>query len=655
VTALPDPAAFCAALIDPETGRPFVLTPAERLFLDHAFALADDGRLRYPEMLWSAPKKSGKTAFAAMLLLYVVRVLGGRFAEGYCCANDFEQSQGRVFAAAGRIAAASPLLASDAAITANKIEFPSTGAAITALASDYAGAAGTNPTITVFDELWAYTSERAHRLWDEMIPPPTRKIACRLTVTYAGFSGESELLESLYKRGVAGERIAPDLYAAGGLLMYWTNEFTAPWQTAAWREQMREQHRPNAYLRQIENRWVTSESPFIDLAWWDECTDPAVAPVIASPETPVWLGVDASVKRDSTAIAAAAWDDRAGKVRLVFHRVWQPSVAEPLDFEATIEATLIDLSRRFRIVECRYDPYQMQASAQRLLKHRVPMVEFPQTSANLTEASSNLYELVKGRNLVVYPDDAVRLAVQRSVAVETGRGWRIAKERASHKIDVVVALAQAALGAVRSVTAPAQMWERGALLVDDGPVPLPLRASGLFATMALDERGAGVCYWAEATRHHGWPAVLLDYDLAPLSPGLFQAIARRFEELFPDCGGRGERGAAGPWLIAGTPLVQSARAAGIDAIDADRRMFEDRPALLAAAAAFVGGGSVKIGPAAVERSRYAPPLADLRPDTPPSALVDAALIGVAVSLPGALRVWERLAPPIVRPQRQNNR
>ena len=43
----------------------------------------------------------------------------------------------------------------------------------------------------------------------------------------------------------------------------------------------------------------------------------------------------------------------------------------------------------------------------------------------------------------------MRLAVSRSVAVETSRGWRIAKEKASHKIDVVVALAMAALGAVR--------------------------------------------------------------------------------------------------------------------------------------------------------------------------------------------------------------
>ena len=76
------------------------------------------------------------------------------------------------------------------------------------------------------------------------------------------------------------------------------------------------------------------------------------------------------------------------------------------------------------------------------------MVEFPQTVAEPDEASSNLYDVIKGRNLTVYPDDDMRLAVSRAVALETSRGWRIAKEKQSHKIDVVVALAQAALGAV---------------------------------------------------------------------------------------------------------------------------------------------------------------------------------------------------------------
>ena len=445
-----DPVAFIReVLINPETGERFELYPAQERFLRAAFTLTPEGRLPYPEVVFSAPKKSGKTATAAMVTIYVIMCLGGPFAEAYCVANDFEQAQGRVFQAIVRIIEASPLLRQSAKVTANKVEFPSTGATITAIASEYAGAAGSNPTLCVFDELWGYTSERARRLFDEMVPVPTRKISARLTVTYAGFEGESELLEGLYKRGLQGELIGPSLYSQPGLLMTWHHEPVAPWQTPEWIEQMRAQHRPNAFLRQIENRWVSNESTFIPLEWWDRCVKSDLSPIVRDNRLPVWIGVDASVKRDSTAIVACSWDSEQKKVRFVAHRIFQPTIDDPLDFEATVEATLQDLMGRFDVREVRFDPYQLVAVAQRLTRAGLPMVEWAQTVGNLTEASSNLYELLKGGNLIAYADDEVRLAINRSVALETSRGWRIAKEKTSHKIDVVVALAMAALGAAK--------------------------------------------------------------------------------------------------------------------------------------------------------------------------------------------------------------
>ncbi len=446
-----DPAGFIeAVLVDPETGEPFVLTRAERRFLRHAFKLTRDGRLRYPELVFSGPKKSGKTTFAAMIQIYVVLVLGGRYAEGTCVANDFEQAQGRTFQAIRRIVESSPLLAPPiATITAAKVEFPATGATITAIASDYAGAAGGNANVASFDELWGYVSERSQRLWDELVPPPTRRIACRLTTSYSGFEGESNLLEDLYKRGKAGRPIGPDLYVADGLLAFWTEKPTAPWQTPAWLAQMRQQLRPNAYLRLILNQWVSSESGFVEMDWWDACVDRGARPAVKDKELAVWVGLDTSTKRDATALVAMTFDREAQKVRLVRHRIFQPSPTDPLDFEATIEETLLDWRDRFDVQQVRFDPFQMAATAQRMMREGLPMVEFPQTVANLTAASSNLYELIKGRGLAVYPDEDVRLAVSRAVAIETTRGWRIAKEKGGHKIDVVVALAFAALGAVQ--------------------------------------------------------------------------------------------------------------------------------------------------------------------------------------------------------------
>jgi phage terminase large subunit-like protein len=444
-----DPATFIEKhLIDPETSRPFQLLPAQHEFLRHALTLNASGRLVYPDMVFGAVKKSGKTGFAALFVLVVLLLHGGRFAEGYCVANDLEQAQSRVFEMIRRIVEASPLLAGDTKITGNKITFPATGATVQALASDFASAAGGHPIISVFDELWGYASERARRLYDELVPVPTRRISCRLIVSHAGFEGEGQLLQEIYNRGLTLPQVGPSLYAGDGLLMAWHHEPIAPWQDEKWLAQMRRTLRPNQYLRMIENKFVTTEESFVDMAWWDACVDPTVTPIVVNRDLPIWVAVDASTKRDSTAIVAVTFDRQAQKVILVNHRIFLPSVLVPLDFEGTIERTLRELSHHFSVRGVFYDPYQMIAVAQRLQAAGLPMREFPQTVANLTAIGSNLYELIKARSIVAYPDANIRVAISRAVAVETSRGWRIAKDKVSHKIDVVVALAMACHAAI---------------------------------------------------------------------------------------------------------------------------------------------------------------------------------------------------------------
>jgi phage terminase large subunit-like protein len=451
-----DPAAFIEeCLFDPETGKPFTLLPAERAFIAHAFKTGDDGRLLYPEQIYSCGKKGGKTHFNAMLTLTTILLFGGRNAEATICANDLEQSIGRVFQAVKSIVEASPMLKRESKVTAEKIAFPAIGATIAAIPHDFAGAAGGNPTISSFDELWAFRAERSRRLWDEMVPPPTRKIALRLTTTYAGFEGESTLLEELLKRGTAQPLVGKDLHAGDGILCFLTHEPIAPWQTQSWLQQMRQQLRANAFIRMIENRFVTTESVFVDMDWFDRCVDPTLRPeLMGGAMMPVWIGVDASVKHDSSAVVAVTFDDKTKRVRLVNHRVFQPTPDKPLDFEATIESTIREFARRFSVRSVHYDPYQMAAVAQRLQASGIPMREYAQSVPNLTAMGSNLYELIKSGSLAVYPDDALRLAVSRTIALETPRGIRLAKEKSSHRIDSIIALAMASLHCVEQASRP---------------------------------------------------------------------------------------------------------------------------------------------------------------------------------------------------------
>ncbi|HHU87399.1 MAG TPA: hypothetical protein GXZ25_11485 [Peptococcaceae bacterium] len=438
-----------------DTGRPIKLMPHQKKILRLAFTPGPDGRLPCETIIYSCVKKSGKTTIAALVTEWFA-LTQGPYNEIYMLANDQEQAQSRAFQDVVRSIQAHPLLAHNCSITKNEIRF-STGTTITALASDYAGAAGSRHGLTCWDELWAYTSERAYRLWDELTPIPTKLNSIRLVTTYAGFEGESILLENLYKQGLAGQRIDDELpiYVNGRLFVYWDHEPRMPWQTPEYYEEQRKSLRTNTYLRLHENRWTSGESNFVDIAWWDACVKPEISPLVADKHLPVWVGIDAAIKRDSAAIVATTWDYPSKKVRLVYHRVFQPTPEQPLDLEETLEATALELNERFNLKEVRYDPYQFHRSATTLAKAGVPMVEFPQSTPNLTAASQNLYELIKGGNLLVYPDEAMRLSVQRAVALETTRGWRITKEKSSHKIDVVVALAQAALGAVEGAKKPA--------------------------------------------------------------------------------------------------------------------------------------------------------------------------------------------------------
>src|SRR4029453_14061969 len=113
---------------------------------------------------------------------------------------------------------------------------------------------------------------------------------------------------------------------------------------------------------------------------------------------PIYVGVDASVKRYSAALVAVTFDKKAQMVRLAQHRVFTPAPGDPINFEQTVEATIIDWRKRFVLRAIWYDPYQMQASAQRLANAGMPIEEYPQTDPNLTAATSNLFDLIQSRS-----------------------------------------------------------------------------------------------------------------------------------------------------------------------------------------------------------------------------------------------------------------
>jgi len=443
-----------------DTKQPIQLAPHQADILRHVLTPGEDGRLLYDTVVYSAPKKSGKTTIGALVAEYF-----GLFVEPpneiYMVSNSLEQSQGRSYKALRRSVELNPNL-NGRVDAQNKVIHFDNSSDITALSSDYAGAAGSNHGLTIWDELWAYLTEAAMRLWDELTPIPTKKISLRFVVTYAGFAKESKLLEGLYDKGKHGIPVPelehidngegqPACTANGRTFVYWDHELKPhPGLTISpdeYHEQQRADLRPLAYIRLHQNKFTSNESAFITPDQWAACFDPELRPLTPGDGRYLVLGADASTARDCTALVGVSYDHELRLIDVVYCRIWrpQPGIAgkPTIDLDATIKAEILRLSKVHNLAVCTYDPYQLHSIAMGLREQGINMLEMPQT-AQRTQADQGLYDAIIGRLIRHYGDPALTEHMTNAVAIESPRGFRLAKEKTSLKIDGAVALSMAA-------------------------------------------------------------------------------------------------------------------------------------------------------------------------------------------------------------------
>lgn len=472
--------------------HPIVLEPHQRVILRFVLPLGKPSP--FSTVIYSTPKKGGKTTTAAIVGRYIAETLG-KFAEIYTLANDFEQAKGRVFEAIEKSIGLSPNYNAVRRTIPNKwrvldreMLYQPLGNSIKALASEYKGSAGMNPSLTIFTELWGYQSEASRRLWVETTPSPTRATSMRWVETYAGFQGESDLLEVLYNLGMAGRQLnafeigdlsafveAPNwdslvpcwVNENAGLFMYWDSGSMCrrmPWQKGERGERYyREQEAtltPNQFRRLHWNEWTGAESEFIPIEWWDACLDPV--PLAPGERTPLVVAVDASVTGDCTAVSVTSRHP-AGKENKELKddicerltRIWVPAVqvAGEMDYDATVTPVVDGLIRDYNVVEVGYDPYQLHQWAVNQRK-KTPAAwyrEFGQGEERL-KADKGLYDLIRRRGMHHTGNPQLREHIQNCVAkMPKGEDnkLRLEKKAANRKIDGAVALSMACAECLR--------------------------------------------------------------------------------------------------------------------------------------------------------------------------------------------------------------
>jgi phage terminase large subunit-like protein len=229
---------------------------------------------------------------------------------------------------------------------------------------------------------------------------------------------------------------------------------TMVWQSEAYYQEQLISERPNAYLRLHENRWTTSREVYVPVEWWDTAASHFQQSAELWLEHPfakkdIYVGIDAATKRDCTAIVGVSPDTQSGKIAVVFHKSWTPpGGGESLDLEQTLEPYLLQMHKRFHIVDIACDPAHMYQIITRMKNKGLPINEFSQVDSGMIQASQHLYDLLRQDNLWAYPADDIRDHMQNVMAEYTSRGLKIVKDKgnprlAKKKVDLIVALAMA--------------------------------------------------------------------------------------------------------------------------------------------------------------------------------------------------------------------
>lgn len=429
-------------LYNPEIGkRGLGLHPEQRHAIDTMTRMID-GVFEYSTLIYSAPKKHGKTTVSGGILLW----WGLQEANGYIqvVANDLKQADSRMFRVIDYTVKHHPQLKDVCKVKNYQITLPN-GTVIEAIPVDPEGEAGANPTAIGFTEVWGMKSKKAELMWSETTLSPSRAgRSFKLVESYAGHTGESVVLERLYNSVVAPEYLIDperELYANGGTVAYWCTRRIMPWQVGPLADTYYEQEASDKteaeYKRVHNNEWASALNKFVPIQWWEACK--GVLPAIQPREQCV-IGLDAAVSGDHFAMVMVSRRKDIVYVRGVWE--WIPPKGGKINY-ADVEAQLLLLLKQHRVLCVVYDPYQLHDMATRL-GSKTWFEAFNQAGPRLI-ADKGLYDSIRAGTIMHDGNAILTSAIDNANAKEDGDGHklRIVKRNQHLKIDPAVALSMA--------------------------------------------------------------------------------------------------------------------------------------------------------------------------------------------------------------------
>lgn len=422
---------------------------------------AGDGQLRFSRIIWSEPKKSGKTLLAAALHLYFglfVDVPG----EQYVLANDLEGASDRTWQAIKRSLdrasqVTNPVIRDgDYRVVGTQIHLKN-GTIIKALANDYKGGAGGNQSLATIDEVWGFTRPNDLGLLTEFAPVPTRENSTAFYTGYQGYeNGGSNywhtMIDTVVDNGTPIPELAhlddgdgkPSCYALGRTFLFYSHKTRQPWHTPEYLQDQKSTTPLNEYLRVWENRRTKNSSALTSKEQWENLYDPSLRELHLDDDRVVVFGVDAATKSDCAAIVGTTWNAEKKRIDVVYVKIWTPELGTPLKLTQTIGPEIVRLDEEYHALGFGFDPFQMVAIAELCRQKDIEMIEFPQNARRI-QSDTHLRELIIGNNLAHTGNPELAQHIANAVTRSNERGVRIDKEGNSQKVDAAVALSMSAL------------------------------------------------------------------------------------------------------------------------------------------------------------------------------------------------------------------
>lgn len=481
--------------------KPIRLRLYQKLITRYVFTRRPDGRFPFQTIVYSQPKKGGKTTLVGSWERWLAETQV-RYGNLFCIGNDEDQAKGREFAIIGQSIALTPgyeenrdRLPGRWTVQKTSMTCLTSKSTIKAISMDAAGEAGGWPYCTVWTELWGFESEEARRFWTEMTPVPTVPDSMRIVDTYAGFDGGSEILRELYDRGKGGRQLTagemaqvaardvdgeryedflqaftetggnPDApvpcWVEGRMFMFWDEGWEAhrnpAEQTAEYYEEEQKTNPPQQFQRIHLNLWVSDVSTAIPMEWWNACYDPTL-PLLA-PTEPMILSLDAGTTSDNfAAVAVTRHPNDAQRPAIRAVKVWKPEdfADHRVDYDE-VWKWISHICRTHRVVQIVYDPHQLEDMSQRIRRELEKWAEPMHQASERKIADREFYNKVRDGVLAWNVHDpageaAIRLHIGNANAKhqkDQDSTMLFIKKSANRKIDLLVA---ASMGVHRCLT-----------------------------------------------------------------------------------------------------------------------------------------------------------------------------------------------------------